>query len=704
MTYPKQIAAVVVDEFNLTMYDLSGETITIKQGDPRIRELVAKIVPVVDRGEIYLLTVEDMEGKNHYAEVEKKSNGLVRFFKMAKQKFKEIAEKFCEPVVPQKAGTVPTPMVHEVNGQSVVIEEPAKDIPAKLPPEDQRPLTKGEAAVAEIMANAKDTTDAGFTAVVDAEQAKATGKDEEVVVAVLGDNTVVHGVEQLADQMAAVTAGITSVDGMQLFLNRAGSVTRGHSVEDLLKFVQKGELPIADDGSVLVYKRLNPSSEEGVFRDCHSGNVKQRVGSFVHMAESLVDPNRRKDCSNGLHVARRDYLTAFHGSVVVLCKLAPEDVIAVPQYDARKLRAKGYHIIARLSQRDADLVCANKPMEDTKLLANAIAGNHTPILEYVEITEQRGGGLKVTKVESPEQHAASAVRAAHSLDHLPENTQVPTEVDARSLALGLGTRDTFAAKGDPNPEPEEQLIQAPPGGMYVCEVDESCGQATPPPYPLSSDEMYTDAELAAAGEGRAVASTKPAPKLSERDQLLKAWGDASVPSAKLEAAKGIVAFKKDKKKSWTALGIPTLVWTKAQEIVQQSEAQPSTSTMEAIDKMVASDPVAALSKSADKVKVPVDKPVAKKAPVKAKGKHSVAKGARPSVSKPTQTKSAPAVKEKKMTQQEEMAKLVELYIANPDKLNARAIYAFKQKSKKSWEVLGVDDVKFQKKITERAKL
>jgi len=60
--------------------------------------------------------------------------------------------------------------------------------------------------------------------------------------------------------------------------------------------------------------------------------------------------------------------------------------------------------------------------------------------------------------------------------------------------------------------------------------------------------------------------------------------------------------------------------------------------------------------------------------------------------------------EKKMTQAEEMAKLVKLYNDHPDKLNARAIYTFKQKAKKSWEVLGVDDTKFIKKITERAKL
>lgn len=671
MTYPVNIIAAVVDKHNLTMYTETGDTITVPQGDPRIKDLVSKVVPVVSRNEVYVLTSEDMTGKNHYAEVEKQSNGLVRFFKMAKAKFKEIAEKFCEPVAPVSAGKIPVPMEHSVTGakaEEAIADPIGQDLtpPApKLPPEEQRPLTKGEAAVAEIMANAVTPADKDFATVRDADMARDSGEEEEMVVAVLQDNTVIHGVEQLNDQFKAVTAGVTSVDGMQLFLNRAGSVTRGHSVEDLLKFVQKGELPFADDGTVLVYKRLQSTKEEGVFVDCHSGRVKQRVGSFVHMAESLVDPNRNQDCSNGLHVARRDYLGSFSGDVLVLCKLAPEDVIAVPKYDARKLRAKGYHIIARLSQEDADRVCSNQPMKDTELLANAIAGNHPPILEYVEITQQRGGGLKVSAAAEVPAQEVKPVREATSLDHVPEVGNVPVEVDARAVALSLG---------------EQKLTTQAVTGPVVDEA--------PAPVPVPVE----------------VETAKPAHKLSERDQLLLAFNEASVPSAKLEAAKGILAFKKAKKKSWTALGIPTSVWTKAQEIVEAADM----GAKYPVTKADLKPAVEAVAKTLPKSKPSNDdkalKAMAKPA-AKVKGKNSVTKAPRPSASKPTPTVAkGPAPKEKKMTQQEEMAKLVELYKANPDKANARAIFNFKQSSKKGWEKLGVTDKKFQAKITERAKL
>lgn len=651
MKLPLTITTAVVDTHNLTMYATDGQVITIPQGDPRIRDLVAKCVEAkLDQGGKLHLTEESMAGKNHYAEVEKKSNGLVRFFKMAKSKFQEIAEKFCEPVKPQVLGKLPEPMQHTVSGAGVEEEEFFEEPVLKLPPEEERPLTKGADAVAEIMANAKNTTDGAFGSVVTAELAKSTGAQEEVVVAVLSDNTVIHGIEQLSDQMKAVTAGVTSVDGMQLFLNRAATVTRGHSVEDLLRFVQKGELPFADDGTVLVYKRLKPSGEDEVFVDVHSSKVRQRVGSYVHMDAKLVDANRRQDCSNGLHVARRDYLNAFSGSVVVLCKLAPEDVIAVPHGDARKLRAKGYHIIARLSQRDADLVCSNKPMEDTVLLANCIAGNHTPILEYVEITENYGGGLKISAVESPEQRAEAATRAATSLDKVPDVNNGPVTVDARAVALDLaaaGTKDTTVQATWANGEMQksEELITAPPGGMQVTAPIEPAVPATPPPAPVQTK--------------------------SPAQKLVDAFTEASTPSAKGEAAKALMAFKKKSKKSWTALGIMPSVWSKAAEIAEALE-------MSALDTAVKQD----LQRAAPAVKKADPKP-------------------RPPVPVPTPS---PTTKEKKMTQAEEMAKLVKLYETNPDKMNARAVYTFKQQAKKGWDKLGVTDKKFIAKITERAKL
>lgn len=674
MNYPIKIVAAVVDVHNLTMYQEDGETITIPQGDPRVRALVEKLVPAMDQSvPVYWLTEEDMMGQNHYATAEKKTGGLVRFFKMAKNKLKEIAELFHAPVENMEIGKKPTTAQHTVQSAEMpepVVEQVAQPVEAPKPiPEEQRPLTKSAAAVAEIMANAKDSSAAQFQAVT----------KDEVIVAVTEDNTIIPNVEQLAVQMQAVSEGVTSPEGLQRFMTRAASVKRQHSVEDLLRFVEKGELPFADDGSVLVYKRLKSTGDPDVFVDCHSSKVKQRIGSFVHMAESLVDPNRSRECSNGLHVARRDYLSSFSGDVTVLAKLAPEDVIAVPHGDARKLRCRGYHIIARLSDQDARNVCSDRPLEDTDLLANAVAGNHIGITEYVEITEQMGGGLKVTKVESAEERAKAEIRAVQSLDHLPGVTEESSKVDARALALDLAQKgaDKTVIVG----------VDAATEEVVAVEVVEPVKPADTAQLRGLADSINEEAKQQNEPViKQAIAdATTAAPKVRPIDILVANF----VKSQSLADAKLLLMEKRRLKKSWEALGIASPVYTKAiamasaEKMTEQSKAAESLPK----DKPVNDDkrfPVAkaspTLRKQAEFKPQPYNLP--KEKPVKAVAKPVASKG----------------------TKQEQMAKLVEIYNRNPDKANAREIYNLKKESKKSWEVLGVTDKAFIKKIEDRAKL
>lgn len=661
MIYPVKIVGCVVDVHNLTMYKADGDTIVIPQGDPRVKELVAKLVPALERSipadrRFFMLESLDMADKNHFAETEKKMGGVVRFFKMVKSKAKELLDKFIEPVEPMELGTkkeVPVIMEHTVTNPTTGEVAPLVPDAVKptLPPAEERPLTKSAMAVAEIMEQATPSSSPHFS------DPDVQGEEETTVIAVLGDNTVIPGCEALVNQAQAVAEGIGSGTGMENFLNRAGKIKRGHSVEDLLKFIQKGELPLADDGSVLVYKLLmRVPGKEGVFVDCHSGNVQQRVGSYVHMAEKLVDPDRRQDCSNGLHVARRDYLRSFSGNVCVLAKLAPEDVIAVPQYDARKLRAKGYHIIAELSESDFQLVRNNKPMQDQVLLGNAIAGNHVGILEYVEITASKGGGLRVTPVADAIQGSPELDQSltGSSLDHLPGGEAAePSSVDARALAMDLAkpaTPDTSALTSFVGQE-DVPLDQTVAGVVAVAVVEKELGK------------QIVEAAKAIISGARPV------------DTLVRAVKDSQYGLPECQA---LLAFKKTAKKSWTALGVDIKVWEKASQMVDMHAAAES------------------LPKAAPRND---DKLFRDSKAVK-----GVTRTKTPQVQNIPKPAKSPVAKEKKMTQQEEMAKLVKLYETNPDKMNARAIYAFKQQAKKGWDKLGVTDAKFIKKITERAKL
>ena len=431
-----RIIAAVVDTRELTMYKEDGESIVIPQGDPRIRELVAKLVPAIEADNYCDLELRDLETLPHYGAVQEQTNGFIQFFRVLKSSLKGLLEQLDHlnidptvepetpiPIADLRIGNFPV----DEDKKSKEDEDEAENVVALAT------TTQAQAAVNEIMSHAVPATSAGFHLPMT--------KDETVVAVMPESGTLVSGVEKLDIQIQAVAAKLGSAVGVQRFFERVASVKRNHSVSDLLTFMQKGELPIADDGTVLVYKRLQSTSTPGVFVDWHSKKVTQKVGSHVFMDEKLVDANRRTECSNGLHVARRDYLRSFSGDVTVLAKLAPEDVIAVPHADARKLRAKGYHIIAQLSAEDARRVNSDQPMQDTVLLGNAVAGNHIGIIETVEITQGYGGGLIITPVnEKPAEVVLDKSKQTQSLDAIERPTKEDSQVDAVALAKSLGDK------------------------------------------------------------------------------------------------------------------------------------------------------------------------------------------------------------------------------------------------------------------------
>ena len=431
-----RIIAAVVDTRELTMYKENGESIVIPQGDPRIRELVAKLVPAIEADNYCDLELSDLETLPHYGAVQEQTNGFIQFFRVLKSSLKGLLEQLDHlNIDPTAEPEAPIP-VADLRIGNFPVDEGKKSKEDEGEAENVVALattTQAQAAVNETMSHAVPATSAEFHLPLT--------KDETVVAIMPESGTLVSGVEKLDIQIQAVAAKLGSAVGVQRFFERVSSVPRNHSVQDLLTFMQKGELPIADDGSVLVYKRLESTREAGVFVDCHSKNVTQRVGSHVFMDEKLVDANRLTECSNGLHVARRDYLRSFSGDVTVLAKLAPEDVIAVPHRDARKLRAKGYHIIAQLSDEDARLVNSDRPMTDTVLLGNAVAGNHIGVIETVEITQSYGGGLIITPVtEKPVEVVLDETKQTQSLDVIEQHTKESSKVDAVALAKSIGDK------------------------------------------------------------------------------------------------------------------------------------------------------------------------------------------------------------------------------------------------------------------------
>lgn len=127
------------------------------------------------------------------------------------------------------------------------------------------------------------------------------------------------------------------------FLTKVQANPDPEVIEHLYSFLEKGNMPITPSGDFLAYKAIREN-----WTDIHSGHFDNKVGSYVQVPRSKVDPDRDRTCSNGLHVCSYKYLPHFshaNGHVVV-CQINPADVVAVPSdYNDAKMRVSAYWVI-----------------------------------------------------------------------------------------------------------------------------------------------------------------------------------------------------------------------------------------------------------------------------------------------------------------------------------------------------------------------
>lgn len=400
-----RVVSAIADKEKVILYQENGEVITIKQGDTRLKTLMDKIIPITTRGEVAIISLETF---NVYAEYQKKSSGFVKFFKVAKDKLANMIaggakerEVVLKPIEPTQTATPSIPA-------------PVTPVPEAKAPQKVEEFTKPE-PIKEARTNLARTVANKPTNPVPPvpartmrhEDMKEMGSDDnvgnnETIIAVIGD-VIIPNMEKVKPYIAHALKSNSTI-GVENFLKRIAAIInkRRHSVEDLMKFLERGDLPLADDGSIIAYKVLRKRGN--IYVDCHTQKVTQKVGSYVCVDESLVDLSRDAECSNGLHIARRGYIGGFSGDIVVLCKIDPEDVMVVPHRDANKVRVKGYHILFEISPEGFSLLKQNKPATDIpevkQMLSQAITGNHIARTEQVLIQGQAGSNLLITQLDN----------------------------------------------------------------------------------------------------------------------------------------------------------------------------------------------------------------------------------------------------------------------------------------------------------------
>jgi hypothetical protein len=564
-----RVVAAVVDTAQLTLYKENGETLVLPQGDPRIRKIVDEVAPGLLKDGYADV---DLSQENTYSEFENQTSGGIKLFRVAKAKLKSMfgfGKQEKAQVDDLSIGVIPNQLKQTQAAVAEILEHAV-------------PVTSGEFHETTVAQQGNIVEENGKTPKVESEITAP-----ETIVAVV-EGKIIPGMEKIKSQFSRAVSNGSTI-GMENFLKRLSTVIeqRSHSVEDLLKFLERGDLPIADDGSILIYKVLNRKGDRtnGKYVDCHTRKVEQWTGAYVCMDPSLVDPNRRNECSNGLHVARRGYVGEFNGDVCVLAKLAPEDVIAVPSYDANKMRVCGYHILMELTPAQFTLLKRNRPLtedeEGKKLLANALRGQHIHKTHEVRITGQMGEGVQVKalgkqvpapKVEIQQVEAvALANPAAEALDQPVDPKEVVTKVEQMSRkeqaqklyadgdvtalkALKKAAKVSWDKLGVPDPDIKPPVKKAKVTGKNPSKVitDELISAAAEAVEQFGEDELerYRDEQEAKPKVSELVQVTHGEGSPRERIQKLLAIGLTSVG-----VAQAILDLKKKAKKSWDTLGV-----------------------------------------------------------------------------------------------------------------------------------------------------
>jgi len=126
------------------------------------------------------------------------------------------------------------------------------------------------------------------------------------------------------------------------------------AVNELYGFMNENDLPITTDGNFLAYKIVNAD-----YRDKYSGQFDNSIGMTVKENRNLVDDDKTRTCSKGLHFCSKGYLPAYYneGDKIVLISINPKDVVSIPvDYKNSKGRCCEYTVISDIPESEYESI------------------------------------------------------------------------------------------------------------------------------------------------------------------------------------------------------------------------------------------------------------------------------------------------------------------------------------------------------------
>ena len=247
---------------------------------------------------------------------------------------------------------------------------------------------------------------------------KGNGKVKIVGSQILYGDREVTGL--IASRIFEVLRVGLDVQPMVNFLENLMSNPSKRAVDELFGFLEKCKLPITGDGHFLAYKRVRAD-----YKDVHSSTMDNSVGQKLTMPRNMVDEDKNQTCSNGLHFCSYDYLSSFSGERIMVLKINPADVVAIPaDYNDTKGRTCAYEVVDELSVNDYDSLPSRPITEDFTSEYGATSVEDAEWEESEEEWEESEAPTPVSPVKSTDVAAltASDVRQIQKL--LRNNTSL----------------------------------------------------------------------------------------------------------------------------------------------------------------------------------------------------------------------------------------------------------------------------------------
>lgn len=169
------------------------------------------------------------------------------------------------------------------------------------------------------------------------------------------------------------------------------------AVDELFGFMEACSLPITEDGHFLAYKRVRSD-----YKDVHSGTLDNSVGKTLEMPRNLVDEDKNNTCSYGLHFCSYEYLKHFSGQRIVVLKINPADVVAIPaDYNNSKGRTCKYEVVDELPLNEYSLP-ENQLEEGFTQRFSEVDTPEVPVdYDYETSYEESYDDYSETEVDSP---------------------------------------------------------------------------------------------------------------------------------------------------------------------------------------------------------------------------------------------------------------------------------------------------------------